>query len=49
MTLEPARRLELDHRKGIIKEGADGDVTIFDPDTITDGRLMMISAYPTEV
>ena len=37
MTLEPARRLELDHRKGIIKEGADGDVTIFDPDTITDG------------
>ena len=37
MTLEPAKRLEIDHRKGIIKEGADADITIFDPDTIIDG------------
>lgn len=37
MTLEPAKRLELDGRKGVIKEGADADLTIFDPETIVDG------------
>ncbi len=37
MTLEPAKRLEIESRKGIIKEGADADITIFDPDTIMDG------------
>lgn len=37
MTLEPARRLELEHRKGVIKENADADITIFDPETIIDG------------
>ena len=37
MTLEPAVRLEMEHRKGVIKEGADADLTIFDPETIKDG------------
>lgn len=37
MTLEPARRLELEHRKGVIRENADADITIFDPETIIDG------------
>lgn len=36
MTLEPARRLNLDN-KGIIEEGRDADLTIFDPETIADG------------
>lgn len=35
MTLEPAKRLGLD-TKGRLKEGADADITIFDPDTIID-------------
>ena len=35
MTLEPAKRLGLTH-KGVIAEGADADLTIFDPETIAD-------------
>ena len=35
MTLEPAKRLELDH-KGRIQLDCDADITIFDPDTIID-------------
>ena len=37
MTLEPAKRLLMENRKGVIKEGADADLTIFDPETILDG------------
>ncbi|MBR6472513.1 MAG: amidohydrolase family protein [Firmicutes bacterium] len=37
MTLEPAKRLDMEHRKGDIHLGADADLTIFDPDTIMDG------------
>lgn len=37
MTLEPAKRLQMEHRKGNIKIGADADLTIFDPETIIDG------------
>lgn len=37
MTLEPAKRVDLDYRKGIIKVGADADITVFDKDTIIDG------------
>ena len=37
ITLEPAKRLELEDRKGDIHVGADADITIFDPDTIIDG------------
>ena len=37
MTIEPARRLNLEERKGVIKIGADADITIFDPETIIDG------------
>ena len=36
MTLEPAKVLGLDN-KGIIKVGADADITVFNPDTIIDG------------
>ena len=35
MTLEPAERMNL-FSKGRIKEGADADITIFDPGTISD-------------
>ena len=37
VTLEPAKRLMIDDRKGQIKEGYDADITIFDPETIQDG------------
>lgn len=37
ITLEPARRLRWEGRKGEIKLGADADITIFDPETIIDG------------
>ena len=37
MTLEPAKRLDMEHRKGDIHVGADADITIFDPETIMDG------------
>ena len=36
MTLEPAKRLNLDH-KGRIKVGCDADLTVFNPDTVIDG------------
>lgn len=36
MTLEPAKRLDLENRKGVIKVGADADITVFDPETITE-------------
>lgn len=36
MTLEPAKRLNLNH-KGRIEIGCDADLTIFNPDTIIDG------------
>ena len=37
ITLEPAKRLDMEHRKGDIHVGADADITIFDPETIMDG------------
>lgn len=37
MTIEPAKRLNLESRKGLISIGADADITIFDPDKIIDG------------
>ena len=37
ITLEPAKRLDMEHRKGDIHVGADADITIFDPETIIDG------------
>ena len=37
ITLEPAKRLDMEHRKGDIHVGADADLTIFDPETIIDG------------
>ncbi len=37
MTVVPAERLDLEHRKGIIRIGADADITVFDPETIIDG------------
>lgn len=37
ITMEPARRLELQDKKGVIKTGADADLTVFDPMTIIDG------------
>lgn len=36
MTLEPAKRLELDG-KGRIQIGCDADITVFNPDTVIDG------------
>lgn len=45
-TLNPARRLEMDHRKGLIQEGRDADLVLFNPDWTIDqvfarGRLMV--------
>ena len=37
MTLTPAKRMDLDHRKGEIKVGMDADIAVFNPDTIIDG------------
>jgi len=36
MTLLPAKRLGLDGRKGQIRKGYDGDLVIFDPETVID-------------
>ena len=36
MTLEPAKRLGLEAVKGQLSVGADGDIVIFDPETIID-------------
>ena len=46
MTIEPAKRLDLDNRKGVIREGADADITVFDPDTIIDGATFGDIATP---
>ncbi|MCR5482180.1 MAG: amidohydrolase family protein [Clostridia bacterium] len=37
ITLRPATRLGMENFKGVIKEGADADITVFDPETILDG------------
>lgn len=37
MTLEPAKRLEIEDRKGAVRVGMDADLTVFDPDTVRDG------------
>jgi len=37
VTLEPAKRLMIDDRKGMVRAGWDADLTIFDPETIQDG------------
>ena len=37
ITWEPAKRLQMEHRKGVLQVGADADLTIFDPNTIKDG------------
>lgn len=34
-------------RKGRVQEGADADITIFDPDTVTDNSTMKANALPT--
>ncbi|MFH1975332.1 MAG: beta-aspartyl-peptidase [Pseudomonadota bacterium] len=45
-TINPARRLKMDHRKGLIQEGRDADLVLFKPDWTIDkvfarGRLMV--------
>ena len=50
MTLEPAKRLDLENRKGVIKVGADADITVFDPETIIDGATFGdLSTPPTGI
>ncbi len=50
MTLEPAKRLLLEDIKGVIKVGADGDLTIFDPETILDGATFAeLDVAPTGI
>lgn len=52
MTIEPARRLqprvEAMARKGRIQEGADADITIFDPETVRDRATYEDSTLPSE-
>jgi len=45
MTLEPAKRLELE-QKGRIALGCDADITIFNPDTIIDKADFMKLCKP---
>ena len=51
MTLMPAQRLEqlapVFHNKGRIKVGADADITIFDPATVSDRSTYQQPALPS--
>ncbi len=51
MTIEPARRLEgrvpAMAAKGRIERGSDADVTIFDPETVTDRSTYMDATIPS--
>lgn len=48
ITLEPAKRLDMEHRKGDIHLGADADITIFDPETIIDGPTFQDLSIPNK-
>ena len=48
ITLEPAKRLGIEGSKGFIKEGADADITVFDPETVADLATFENSALPPE-
>ena len=52
MTLDPARRLEARvpamARKGRIQEGADADITMFDPTTVNDRSTYMDATIPAD-
>ena len=48
ITLEPAKRLDMEHRKGDIQLGADADITIFDPETIIDGPTFQDITLPNK-
>ena len=48
ITLEPAKRLEIENRKGDIHVGADADITIYDPETIIDGPSFQDISLPNK-